>query len=399
MSVSLWAVTMVRDELDIIEATLRHLESEGVEGIIVADNLSTDGTYEWLQDNAANFDCQLLVQQDPDPAYYQSRKMTALAHQAFELGAAWTLPFDADEIWYNGNTTLELNLTPPDGAATLGPVALHARYDITRPSDQKVIGTIDHTPSLGNNDHRIVIILSSTVENAVAINAAPGTQAGIPLPPSAPAPSGIWKIDLTNTGTKRAEFHAWIERDATGGRGSARRQQSHFLAVKANPSCTLGGLATGVHTIAVGGYNAATHEICRYSACGPTRAIGANHKTIREKPEVCAPAESDPPGRGTLSASSERAQPTRMNGTSASAPHVAGLVALMYQYIRDAGRPTLTADEIKDRIMQGAQSSQPLKYNRHQQANDARPHKQQNMRLKDLTGSGKLNIKETLKRL
>jgi subtilisin family serine protease len=303
------------------------------------------------------------------------------------------------EIWYNGNTTLELNLTPPDGAATLGPVALHARYDITRPSDQKVIGTIDHTPSLGNNDHRIVIILSSTVENAVAINAAPGTQAGIPLPPSAPAPSGIWKIDLTNTGTKRAEFHAWIERDATGGRGSARRQQSHFLAVKANPSCTLGGLATGVHTIAVGGYNAATHEICRYSACGPTRAIGANHKTIREKPEVCAPAESDPPGRGTLSASSERAQPTRMNGTSASAPHVAGLVALMYQYIRDAGRPTLTADEIKDRIMQGAQSSQPLKYNRHQQANDARPHKQQNMRLKDLTGSGKLNIKETLKRL
>lgn len=303
------------------------------------------------------------------------------------------------EIWYNGNTTLELNLTPPDGAATLGPVALHALYDIRRPSDQKVIGAIDHTRSLGNNDNRIVIILSSTLENAVAINAAPGTRAGIPLPPSAPAPSGIWKIDLTNTGTKRAEFHAWIERDATGGRGSARRQQSHFLAAEADPTCTLGGLATGVHTIAVGGYNAATREICRYSACGPTRAIGADQNTVREKPEVCAPAESDPPGRGTLCASSRRAQPTRMNGTSASAPHVAGLVALMYQYIRDAGRPTLTADEIKARIMQGAQTSQPLKYNRHQQANDARPHKQQDMRLKDLIGGGKLNIKETLKRL
>ena len=61
--------------------------------------------------------------------------------------------------------------------------------------------------------------------------------------------------------------------------------------------------------------------------------------------------------------------------------------------------PALTADEIKDRIMQGAQTSQPLRYNRHQQADDARSHKQQDMRLKDLTGSGKLDIKETLKRL
>ena len=72
----------------------------------------------------------------------------------------------------------------------------------------------------------------------------------------------------------------------------------------------------------------------------------------------------------------------------------------MYQYIRDAGRPTRTADEIKDRIMQGAQTSPPLRYNRHQQADDTRPHKQEDMRLKeDLTGSGKLNITETLKRL
>ena len=167
------------------------------------------------------------------------------------------------EIWYNGDTNLELRLTPPGGAPALGPVALNARFDIKRSSDQQVIGAIDHTRSLGNNDHKIVIILSPTAENAAAINAAPGVQAGIPLPPSAAAPSGIWKIDLKNTGARSAEFHAWIERDATGGRGSSRRQQSHFLAADADPSCTLGGLATGVHTIAVGAYNAATHEICR----------------------------------------------------------------------------------------------------------------------------------------
>jgi subtilisin family serine protease len=298
------------------------------------------------------------------------------------------------EIWYNGDTNLELRLTPPDGGSTLGPVALHARFDIKRSSDQQIIGAIDHTRSPGNNDQKIAIILSPTAENA-----APGPQAGIMLPPSATAPSGVWTIDLKNTGSKRAEFHAWIERDASGGRGSSRRQQSHFLAADADPSCTLGGLATGVHTIAVGAYNSATQEICRYSACGPTRAMGADRNTVREKPEICAPAESDPPGRGTLCASSLRAQPTRMNGTSASAPHVAGLVAVMYQYIRDVGRPALTADEMRDKIMQAALTSAPLRYNRHQQANDARPHKQQDMRLKDLTGSGKLDVKETLNRL
>jgi subtilisin family serine protease len=132
----------------------------------------------------------------------------------------------------------------------------------------------------------------------------------------------------------------------------------------------------------VGAYNTATHEICRYSACGPTRSIGGNPATSRKKPEVCAPAEEEPAGRGVLSASSLRSQPTRMSGTSASAPHVAGLVALMYQYIRDAGRNKHSADEMRDLIMQGAQTSPPLK--------------QKDVAFGDLTGAGKVNVTATL---
>ena len=89
-------------------------------------------------------------------------------------------------------------------------------------------------------------------------------------------------------------------------------------------------------------YNSATQEVCRYSACGPTRPTGGHGH--RQKPEVCAPAEEDAAGRGILSASSRRAQPTRMNGTSASAPQVAGLVALMFQYRRYKSGAALTAD-------------------------------------------------------
>lgn len=285
------------------------------------------------------------------------------------------------EVWYNSSTSLELRLTPPGAAATLGPVPLGSQINIQRPSDLQRIGTIDHATYPGNGDNRITIILASTVGEDAAPNVA--------------TPSGIWKIELGNTGAASAEFHAWIERDATGGRGNARRQQSHFVPEEADPGCTLGGLATGHNTIAVGGYNTTTQEICRYSAAGPTRAIGGNPATIRQKPEICAPAEEDPAGHGTLSASSLRSQPTRMNGTSASAPHVAGLVALMYQYARDAGRPPLSAGEMRNKIMQAALTSPPLELNRHQQADDTRPHKQ-NVHRAELTGSGKINIQATL---
>lgn len=93
-----WAVTMVRDELDILPHTLAHLANEGIDGIIVADNRSTDGTREWLHE--AVLDCELIVVHDEEIGYYQSRKMTRLAHQAFGQGANWVIPFDADEFWH-----------------------------------------------------------------------------------------------------------------------------------------------------------------------------------------------------------------------------------------------------------------------------------------------------------
>ncbi len=40
-------------------------------------------------------------QTDADPAYFQSEKMTRLAHQAGDMGATWILPVDADEVFYS----------------------------------------------------------------------------------------------------------------------------------------------------------------------------------------------------------------------------------------------------------------------------------------------------------
>lgn len=92
-------VTMVRDELDVLPATLAHMLAE-CDAVIVADNGSTDGTYEMLMDEARRLNGPLLVLTDFEVGYYQSRKVTRLAGVARdELGAEWVVPWDADEVW------------------------------------------------------------------------------------------------------------------------------------------------------------------------------------------------------------------------------------------------------------------------------------------------------------
>lgn len=93
------AVTMVRDEQDVIETVIRHTLAEGVDRIIVADNLSIDDTRPILERLARTLPIDIV--DDQDPAYYQDRKMTALARAAEAEGADWIVPFDADEIWYS----------------------------------------------------------------------------------------------------------------------------------------------------------------------------------------------------------------------------------------------------------------------------------------------------------
>lgn len=92
------AVSMVRNEIDVIEGCLRHMAAE-VDALIVADNGSTDGTRDVL--DRLSRELPLTVLDDPDPAYYQSTKMSALADRAGAAGARWIVPFDADEIWYS----------------------------------------------------------------------------------------------------------------------------------------------------------------------------------------------------------------------------------------------------------------------------------------------------------
>jgi glycosyltransferase involved in cell wall biosynthesis len=92
----IFGIAMVRDEEDVIEDTVRHMAGQ-VDRLVIADNLSTDGTRAILDRLATEL--PLTVLDDLDPGYYQSAKTSALANVAANNGATWVCPFDADELW------------------------------------------------------------------------------------------------------------------------------------------------------------------------------------------------------------------------------------------------------------------------------------------------------------
>jgi len=95
---------LVKDEADIIEDVLRHALWH-VDHVIVSDNMSTDGTWEIVNELALQQSGRVTVERDEQVAYQQSRKTTRLARIALEAGYNWVVPMDADEIWYALNGT------------------------------------------------------------------------------------------------------------------------------------------------------------------------------------------------------------------------------------------------------------------------------------------------------
>ena len=109
---SVFGITMVKDEADVIAGVLGHMAAH-VDHLIVADNGSTDGTLNILWGLLP--DLPLTIVDDPDVAYYQSHKMTALANRAAAMGATWIVPFDADELHYPTDGRLLREALPAEG--------------------------------------------------------------------------------------------------------------------------------------------------------------------------------------------------------------------------------------------------------------------------------------------
>lgn len=100
---SVWAISVVKNEADIIERTITHLVEQGVDSILVADNGSTDGTLSILRTLEDRLGIYVAV--DHEPGHFHGQKMDALARAAARAGADWIVPFDADELWFAADDT------------------------------------------------------------------------------------------------------------------------------------------------------------------------------------------------------------------------------------------------------------------------------------------------------
>ena len=76
--------------------------SSQLDHLLIADNLSTDGTLEKLLDLSKQYE-NIHIVVDEEVGYYQADKMNALVRSAAELDPyiSWVIPFDADEMWFS----------------------------------------------------------------------------------------------------------------------------------------------------------------------------------------------------------------------------------------------------------------------------------------------------------
>jgi minor extracellular serine protease Vpr len=246
------------------------------------------------------------------------------------------------DIWYEGTDRLDLTVVRPNGTSVTAPFGTLQRVsaptggieiDNAAPAEDRPEGL-----NPANNDHEAYIYINDCSES------------GLPDP-------GIWTIRVTPTRVVSNErYHMWIGASIFGGQPAIGRRgfdNSHSVGMPgtANRAVTVGAFttrlcwptSTGTRCFAI---QQPIGSIAFFSSVGPTR-------DGRLKPEITAP------GFGIVSALSSSSNPNpafvvadgvhRMNaGTSMSAPHVAGAVALMFQQNR-----TLTPEDVK-RVLAGS---------------------------------------------
>jgi len=211
------------------------------------------------------------------------------------------------EIWYSTNASLKVKVEDPNrkfyGECLLGETKTKLSGNDPTPS---VLISNDEAAE-GDDENHISIFIAND-DPSIAI--------------------GPWKISLSldtslpgnNANTR---FEAWIESYAIS--------HSKFVIKPGQPPQdytrhTLNTIGNGERPIVVGSFDTRLNppQTSYFSSAGPSR----NQKQSK-KPEFCAPGEDIFAARATDPGG------TTKDGTSQAAPHVTGLIALMFQVAKE----------------------------------------------------------------
>ncbi|WP_321326492.1 glycosyltransferase family 2 protein [Thiomicrorhabdus sp.] len=155
---------LCRNEVDIIEANIKTHATLGVDGFVVMDNGSTDGTREKLAELALIYNLHIIDQ--PSQTYQQAKWMKQLAFYARnKMNARWVISNDADEFWIPENGDLKSYLQAKDSVVTvkrsnmlLTEEALQPDYHFSQ-AEHSVLYPICYDRDVQKSDDQISMLL------------------------------------------------------------------------------------------------------------------------------------------------------------------------------------------------------------------------------------------------
>jgi subtilisin family serine protease len=225
----------------------------------------------------------------------------------------WTITQRDDEmvemeVWYPGSDRFAMEMIDPFGNS-LGIVGL-GEDRVIREGDRIIASVYHRAHDPNNGDHQVDIFLWPD------------------------AAIGAWITRLHGEEVTDGRYHAWIER-------SRPTVQARFEPASATPTYSTGTICNGQKTIAVGAYDArhTAFPLAPFSSAGPTR-------DGRPMPVVAAPGVAIRAARSSYPTAAGRFVNglTVKSGTSMAAPHVSGVIALMFEA---AGEWRLTAEQTR----------------------------------------------------
>jgi subtilisin family serine protease len=241
----------------------------------------------------------------------------------FDVVAANRLD-DIIEVWFAGGDDIEVSVSPPNRLQSAF-VRQGDSLTFDTATGNRVRIDVDENAD-GTQDGRASLILRA------------GT-AGQLQP-------GRWSVVLRSGVIRDGLFDAWIERAPRV--GPAAPEQSRFAPTVRDASRTITIPGTAHRIITVGSYITKSQfpetigAISGFSSVGPTR-------DGRTKPDLAAPGEFVTSARSGWR--DDGIRHIALAGTSMSAPHVAGTVALVLQ-----AAPLLTADQVGQILRRAART-------------------------------------------